>query len=59
MDKWMGGCDFRLDFTIEKGEEALQILRYFEELLQGNLSSPADTPPFGTYTTGHEKRGVL
>ena len=58
-DKWMENCDLRLDFTIEEGEEAVRILRYFEGLVWGNASSITDMPPFAAYTTGHEKRGVL
>lgn len=51
LDKLAGTVDFRLDFTIESGQETSQILRYF-------MSGAGGEPPFGEYTTGHEKRGV-
>lgn len=48
---WSGAVDFRLDFTIEDGQETSQILQYF-------VSGAKGEPPFGEYTSGHEKRGV-
>lgn len=51
MDKWRGKCDFRLDFTLENGQETAAVMRYFYGM--------AKEPPFTEYTTGHEKRGVL
>ncbi len=51
LSKWRGTVDFRLDFTIEDGEETAKILRYFTDGAWGER-------PFGAYTTGHEKRGA-
>ena len=51
LSKWRGTVDFRLDFTIESGEETAKILRYFMDGAHGER-------PYGEYTTGHEKRGA-
>lgn len=51
LSKWRSTVDFRLDFTIETGEETAEILRYFTEGAQGER-------PYGEYTAGHEKRGA-
>ena len=47
-DRWKKIDDLRLDFTIETGQELIQILQTY---LEGNRPSRA-------HTTGHEKRGV-
>ena len=51
LEKWTGKVDFRLDFTVEDGEETACVLQYFMSRAKGD-------PPFGEYTTGHEKRGA-
>ena len=51
LHKWAGKVDFRLDFTVEDGQETDRVLQYFMSGAEGN-------PPFGEYTTGHEKRGA-
>ena len=51
LEKWGGAADFRLDFTIEDERETARILQYF-------MSGAKGDPPFGEYTTGHEKRGA-
>lgn len=49
--KWRSAVDFRLDFTIEDGQETAEILRYFTDGAHGER-------PYGEYTAGHEKRGA-
>lgn len=44
---------FRLDFTTEEKQEALQIIRYFSDILERYRE-----PFYKEYTTGHYKRGV-
>lgn len=51
LSKWADAVDFRLDFTVESGQETGQVLRYF-------MSGARGEAPFGEYTTGHEKRGA-
>lgn len=51
LSKWRGAVDFRLDFTIEDGQETAEILRYFTDGAHGER-------PYGEYTAGHEKRGA-
>jgi len=48
----------RLDFTIEKEKEVLEVLDFFGGLLAGEFNSKGALPPYKEYTTGHEKRGV-
>ena len=45
----------RLSFTTENGRETRQILEFFADCAAGKTG----VPPYGDYTTGHEKRGVL
>lgn len=45
----------RLSFTTENGRETGQILEFFAGCAAGKTGSP----PYGDYTTGHERRGVL
>lgn len=45
----------RLSFITESGPEMGRILKFFAECTQGGQSAP----PYGDYTTGHEKKGVL
>ena len=47
-ERWKNITDLRLDFTIETGQELIQLLQTY---LEGNRLSQA-------HTTGHEKRGV-
>ena len=56
--KWKENCDMRLDFTIEKEKEVLEVLDFFGGLLAGEFNSKGSLPPYKEYTTGHEKRGV-
>lgn len=51
LSKWRSAVDFRLDFTIEDGQETAEILRYFTDGAHGER-------PYGEYTAGHEKRGA-
>ncbi|MDE7113344.1 MAG: DUF3656 domain-containing protein, partial [Acetatifactor sp.] len=51
LSKWRSAVDFRLDFTIEDGQETAEILRYFTNGAHGER-------PYGEYTAGHEKRGA-
>ena len=47
-------CDnFRLDFTVEDGEDTLKTILYFQDLLDNYRE-----PFYKEYTTGHYKRGV-
>lgn len=45
----------RLSFTTESGREMWQILNFFTDTINTNAS----VPPYKSYTTGHEKKGVL
>ncbi len=62
LHKWQNQVTYGLYFTIENQQETCAVLDYF--LLQmprteGNqLKQNQIQPPFGEYTTGHEKRGV-
>lgn len=51
MENWRDQVDFRLDFTVEDERETAVALQYF-------MSGAKGEPPFGEYTTGHEKRGA-
>lgn len=53
---WKSPCIPRLNFTLESREETAAIMEYFLALLK---SGRAEKPPYGAYTAGHEKRGVL
>jgi len=55
MPKLYDRTDFRIDLTVESADEAQDILRYFEAVVNGESSVK---PPFHEYTTGHDKRGV-
>lgn len=46
----------RLDFTMERGQEVIDVIRFFEKV----LSNPTEkwTPPYQEYTKGHLARGV-
>lgn len=57
LSKWKGYVDFRLDFTVETEAETRECLEYFTKLAEGGYGS-IEKPPYGDYTTGHEKRGV-
>lgn len=46
---------YRLDFTVESGQETKRILRYFCESFD---KQGGEQPPYGEYTAGHEKRGA-
>ncbi|MCI8616391.1 MAG: U32 family peptidase [Lachnospiraceae bacterium] len=46
-------ANFRLDFTVEEKQEALQVIRYFK-----GLRAKESEPFYKEYTTGHYKRGV-
>ena len=46
----------RLAFTTENGQELTEILDFFMELAGGKNQGKL---PYGDYTAGHEKRGVL
>lgn len=56
--KWKGQAAMRLDFTMENERETREVLDFFENLYVGNSFAKDGKPPFGEYTTGHEKRGV-
>lgn len=47
--EWHGKTDIRLDFTIETGREAIDVLEAFFD--RGRL-------PYDDHTTGHDRRGV-
>lgn len=62
--KWADRAILRLQFTVESGEETAACLDFFLKQLHnstssGRISEDSGKPPFGEYTTGHEKRGVL
>lgn len=48
--------DFRLDFTVENGQETEAVMAFFLGL-DGQGGRTAG-PPYGEYTTGHERKGV-
>jgi putative protease len=53
------GLAFRIDFTLEDAEETSAVLKYFEEIFNGEGAKTSTLKlPFNEYTTGHEKRGV-
>jgi len=57
--KWKGKASMRLDFTIENGDETLEILAFFDKVFaNGDTNDRKLLPPYKEYTTGHEKRGV-
>lgn len=56
--KWKDKTDFRLDFTVESKREILDVLQYFLKLSKSQYCDSESVPPYGDYTTGHEKRGV-
>lgn len=60
LSKWNSLVDFRIDFTVETGQEVECIVDYFHTCLgsEASLSSAKSQPPYREYTTGHEKRGV-
>ncbi len=45
---------FRVDLTIEKGQDAKRILSFWEDVLGGKN----EAAPYKDYTTGHYKRGT-
>lgn len=51
LSKWRDMVDFRLDLTVEDGQETARTLQYFMSGACGEL-------PYEEYTTGHEKRGA-
>lgn len=51
----LSASDCCLSFTTETPEEAAAVLHFFAGLLKGGGK---ETCPYGSYTTGHEKRGV-
>lgn len=62
--KWAERAILRLQFTVENGEETAACLDFFLKELHnsaspGRITEDFEKPPFGEYTTGHEKRGVL
>lgn len=58
LGKWKDKVAVRLDFTIEGEQETAAVFAFFHKLLCGELAGKDCKPPFGEYTTGHEKRGV-
>ena len=54
------GCNLRLCFTVETGEQMNQVIHKYIDLLLGKVSDIASDIEkiTGGYTTGHEKRGV-
>ncbi len=56
--KWDERVDFRIDLTVEDERESRKILEYFANLQADGYPAAGAKPPFGDYTTGHEKRGV-
>lgn len=50
-----GNVHKRLSFTTESGEEMGRIMAFFAD----SANMRQQNPPFGDYTAGHEKRGVL
>ena len=48
---WPGVAACRIDFSIETGTQAAEIVQYF-------MSGAVGEPPYDTYTSGHEKRGA-
>ncbi len=57
LSKWKNRTDFRLDFTVENQRETREVISYFAGLMQSGMES-REKPPYGDYTTGHERRGV-
>lgn len=61
-DKIPSDGNYRLDFTLEKGEEARQIIQYFDRLIggepKGGMEQSEIPACIQEYTTGHYKRGV-
>ncbi len=64
LSRWRGRADFRLDLTVEDALETENILRCFAGLqasgFEGKDLGSEILWPFnkGSYTTGHERRGV-
>lgn len=58
LSKWAELVTFRLDFTLENEKETKEIIDYFTALRRGNYRAKDERPPYGEYTTGHERRGV-
>lgn len=58
LSKWANGVTFRLDFTLENQKETKEIMDYFTTLSRLEYRAKDERPPYGEYTTGHEKRGV-
>lgn len=58
LNRWGSLTDLRLDFTVETAQETEAVITYFTEKCGISSSGPAPKPPYGEYTTGHEKRGV-
>lgn len=52
--EWAQPLCCRMDFTVERGEETVEIINYFKKLASGEYSEPG----YKQYTTGHYKRGV-
>lgn len=51
---WAQPLCCRMDFTVESGEETVEIINYFKKLASGEHREPG----YKQYTTGHYKRGV-
>lgn len=58
VSKWREQADLRLDFTVETAQETESVLEYFMDICSSRESRELAKPPYGEYTTGHEKRGV-
>lgn len=56
--RWKHDVDMRIDFTIEEGAEAVEVMDFFGKLFCEETDAREVIPPFQEYTTGHEKRGV-
>ncbi len=58
LSKWKEQVDFRLDFSVENGQETKEIVEFFLNLWAIGYDGTTIKPPYKDYTTGHEKRGV-
>lgn len=54
MDREDMEYDKRLIFTVESSKEMREVLKFFDDLAEGNQMEI----PYDEFTTGHEKRGV-
>ena len=55
VNKRMSSLIKRISFTTENAGQVQEILQFWERVASGDLVNP----PYGEYTTGHEKQGVL